>query len=194
VFTLLNYTTPKTAQCRLWPIVITTLALLTSGCEAIRESLPPLPPLPLPSSPTKPSPSPAQSSTTAEMEAQVQAKINTIRQEKNLAPLRNNEKLAQVARDYSRRMAEQNFFSHTSPDGDSAADRVRAAGIFYLMLGENLFTSTNIAQPVPAAVEGWMDSPGHRENILRSEYRETGIGVWQQGDTYYFTQLFMRSL
>jgi len=41
-------------------------------------------------------------------------------------------------------------------------------------------------------VQGWMDSPGHRENILRPEYRETGIGVWRTGNTYYFTQLFMR--
>lgn len=195
MFTLTKYISAKNIRYRLWQVIGASLILLTSGCEAIRESLPPsLPPLPLPSSSTQQPPSPAQSGATAEMEAQVRAKINAIRQEKSLAPLRNNEKLAKIARDYSRRMAEQNFFSHTSPAGDTAADRVRSAGIFYLMLGENLFTSTNIAQPVPAAVQGWMDSPGHRENILRSEYRETGIGVWQQGNTYYFTQLFMRSL
>lgn len=91
-------------------------------------------------------------------------------------------------------MAEQNFFAHVGPQGDTLTDRVKSADIFYLMVGENLFTSTNIPQPVPAAVEGWMNSPGHRENILRPEYRETGIGVWKVGNTYYFTQLFMRAL
>ncbi|MBF2046744.1 MAG: CAP domain-containing protein [Elainella sp. C42_A2020_010] len=175
------------------PAIATTAVLLLTGCETLREALPNLP---LPTAPpsSQPQPAPAQSTSTAEMETQVREQINAIRQAESLAPLRHNDKLAQVARDYSRRMAEESFFSHTSPDGDSAADRVRSAGVFYLMVGENLFTSTNIAQPVPAAVEGWMNSPGHRENILRSEYRETGIGVWRQGDTYYFTQLFMRSL
>lgn len=162
----------------------------------MRQSIPPLPslpPLPLPNQQSTPS-SPAQSTSTAEMEEQVRQQINAIRQQKNLTPLENNAKLAAVARDYSRRMAIENFFEHTSPKGDTAADRARSAGIFYVMLGENLFTSTNIPQPVPAAIEGWMDSPGHRENILRAEYRQTGIGVWQKGNTYYFTQLFMRSL
>jgi uncharacterized protein YkwD len=91
-------------------------------------------------------------------------------------------------------MAERKFFSHTSPDGDSVSDRVRSANIFYWMVGENLFWSANIAQPVPAAVEGWMNSPGHRANILRSEYRETGIGVWRIGNSYWVTQIFLRSI
>lgn len=120
--------------------------------------------------------------------------INRIRQQRGLTTLRNNEKLARVARTYSRRMAEEDFFAHVGPKGDTLSDRVKSAGIFYLIVGENLFTSTNIPQPVPAAVDGWMKSPGHRENILRSEFRETGIGVWREGNTYYFTQLFMRSL
>jgi uncharacterized protein YkwD len=170
--------------------------LLLSGCETIRQALPPLP---LSQRRTAPSTAPsaatstAQSAATTEMETQVRQQINKIRQQQGLAELRDNQKLAAVARQYSRRMAEQNFFSHTSPSGDNAGDRVGSAGIFYFMLGENLFTCTNIAQPVPAAIQGWMNSPGHRENILRPEYRETGIGVWRRGSTYYFTQLFMRS-
>lgn len=51
---------------------------------------------------------------------------------------------------------------------------------------------TNLPQPVGDAVQGWMESQGHRENILRPEFRETGIGVWRTGNTYYFTQLFMQ--
>lgn len=169
------------------------LALILTGCDVV-DRLPQL--LPKSSSPPQAPSATAssQSMTTAQMESQVQQQINQIRQQQGLTELRHNEKLAQVARRYSRRMAEQNFFAHVGPQGDTLTDRVEAAGIFYRMVGENLFTSTNIAQPVPAAVDGWMNSPGHRENILRSEYRETGIGIWKTGNTYYFTQLFMRSL
>jgi uncharacterized protein YkwD len=127
------------------------------------------------------------------MEAQVRQRINMIRQQQGLSQLRHHEQLAQVARNYSRRMAEQHFFAHKSPQGDTMVERVRSMGIVYFMLGENLFTCTNIPQPVPAAITGWMNSPGHRTNILQSEYRETGVGVWRQGNTYYFTQLFLRS-
>jgi uncharacterized protein YkwD len=133
-----------------------------------------------------------QSTTTTQMEAQVRQQINAIRQKDGLGTLKNNDKLAQVARQYSQKMAKQNFFSHTSPQGDSMVDRVRSAGISYRMLGENLFTGTNLPQPVGEAVQGWMESPGHRENILRPEFEETGIGVWRTGNTYYFTQLFMQ--
>lgn len=175
-------------QSRGWLIGIT---LLLSGCDAIRQ-LVPLPPPIDPQAQQAPS-VPAQSPAIAEMEAQTRERINTIRQKQGLSPLRHNEKLAEVARQYSRRMAEQKFFDHTSPQGDTMVQRVRSAGIFYFMLGENLFTSTNISKPVPAAVTGWMNSPGHRENVLRPEYRETGIGVWRKGNSYYFTQLFLRA-
>lgn len=166
-------------------------ALLLTGCETVGQVLPPLPVFTL--RPPSIVVAPAQSSSTAEMEAQVQAQINEIRQQQGLEPLKYNEQLAQVARDYSQKMAEQNFFEHTSPQGDTVADRVSGAGIFYFVVGENLFMGTNLPDPASMAVEGWMESPGHRDNILREEYRETGIGVWQQGNTYYFTQLFLRS-
>jgi uncharacterized protein YkwD len=167
------------------------LTFMLTGCEIV-ERLPQV--LPQVSPSPQASTAAAQSPATAQMEGQVQQQINQIRQQQGLTELRDNKKLAQVARDYSRRMAEQKFFAHVSPQGDTLADRVKAGGIFYLAVGENLFTSTNILQPVPAAVEGWMNSSGHRKNILRPEYRETGIGVWKIGNTYYFTQLFMRSL
>lgn len=134
----------------------------------------------------------AQSSAIARMEQDTIQQINQNRQQQNLEPLSRNTKLTQVARDYSRRMAKQDFFSHTSPDGDTIAQRVQSRGINYLMVGENLFKGTNITEPVPVAVEGWMQSPGHRQNILTANYTETGIGIWQQNNTYYFTQVFLR--
>ena len=178
------------------------IALNLMGCESLNQVLPNLP---LPSSfPTQlptassASPSPGNSSATvqspaiAEMEATVRQRINEIRQEQGLKPLQSNDRLAQVARDYSRLMAEKNFFSHTGPDGRNVGQRVQAAGIIYWIVGENLFKSVNIPNPGPVAVKGWMESPGHRENILTAPYSETGVGVWQQGDSYYFTQLFLR--
>jgi uncharacterized protein YkwD len=171
-----------------------TVALIMSGCDSVSEFLPSLPQVNILSR-SQPTPLPkAQAPATAQMEAQVRQRINAIRQKQGLSQLRNNEKLAQVARNYSQQMAEKKFFSHTSPEGSTMVQRVQSARIFYLMVGENLFMCTNVPQPVPSAVQGWMDSPGHRANILRPEYRETGIGVWRKGNSYYVTQLFLRSL
>lgn len=169
------------------------LVLTATSCDTLRQWVEQLPES-RPESNSSPSPStPAQSPETAQMEAQIRQRINEIRQQQGLSELQVNEKLAVVARRYSQQMAEEDFFSHTSPGGSTLVKRVQSAGIIYSMVGENLFKSTNIPQPVGAAVEGWMDSPGHRENILRPQYRETGIGVWQDGNTYYVTQLFLRS-
>lgn len=174
-----------------WGWMVTALMLV--GCEPIDNLLPRLPNLDPPMTESPTAGVSVQSPTIAQMEVEVQQQINKIRQEQGLNSLQNHERLAEVAREYSQTMAREEFFSHTGPDGDTPAQRVRDAGISYSMVGENLFMSTNAPQPVNLAVKGWMDSPGHRENILRPEYAETGIGIWQEGNTYYITQLFLRS-
>lgn len=166
--------------------------LILSGCSSLSKELSNFPVLDLRSLQRSLPQLAPQSTSTTQMETQVRQQINVIRQKNGLNSLKNNEKLAQVARQYSQKMATQKFFSHTSPQGDTMVQRVRSARIFYWMLGENLFMGTNLPQPVGDAVQGWMESPGHRENVLRPEFRETGIGVWRQGNTYYFTQLFMQ--
>lgn len=176
----------------LW-IVCASTALALVGCEPVTDFFPQLPGQ---DTPTHAPPTPqasVQSPATAKMEAAVRQGINEIREQKGLNALDNNEKLAQVARNYSRQMARDNFFSHTGSDGSTLETRVHAGRIFYWVVGENLFKSTNISEPVPVAVQGWMKSPGHRENILRPVFAETGVGVWKTGNTYYITQLFMRS-
>jgi uncharacterized protein YkwD len=171
-------------------ILVAGLPLVLMGCER---------PLAL-------SPKPAKTTTSAvaprdaahqpqaltEMEAEVMRRINEIRREHHLRPLQPNEKLAAVARAYSRRMAREHFFDHTGPPGDTTADRVRAAGIQYSFLGENIFKSVNAPDPVALAVQGWMKSPGHRKNILRPEFTETGVGIWREGNSSYITQIFLR--
>lgn len=174
---------------RLIWVVWIAIALFATGCEEAIQYLPPLPRVEVPSA--KPPLAP-ESAKTAQMEAAVRQRINQVRQKNGLSLLENNEKLALVARYYSRQMAEKNFFSHTGADGSTLQDRVRAGGIPYWMVGENLFKSRNVPQPVPASIEGWMKSPGHRANILRPVFTETGVGVWRVGNTYYITQLFLR--
>jgi uncharacterized protein YkwD len=170
------------------------MASILAGCEAQPGLWQRLQTEILPNSQPPVSPTAAESPAIAKMETEVREQINQIRQEKGLQPLKHNQRLAEVARKYSQQMASKNFFSHTSPAGDDVAQRVRAANIYYWVVGENLFKSVNVFDPVPAGVKGWMESPGHRENILRPEYTETGVGIWRTGNTYYFTQLFLRPL
>jgi uncharacterized protein YkwD len=173
-------------------IVCASVSLVLLGCEPATDFFPQLPRQDAPID-TSPTPRASiQSPATAKMEAAVCQRINEIRQKNELNLLENNERLAQVARNYSQQMARDNFFSHTGSDGSTLSQRVRAGGISYWVVGENLFKSTNAPEPVPLAVKGWMNSPGHRENILRPVFTQTGIGVWREGNTYYITQLFMR--
>jgi uncharacterized protein YkwD len=183
-----------------WPVAMVVGVLLT-GCEPSGgRSYGPV--RPAPSTGQKPQSSlprqgrppaqPDQSSATARMEAEVVERINEIRREHGLQTLEPDERLTGIARSYSRLMGEKDFFSHTGPTGDSVADRVRVAGVSYRRVGENLFKSFNNPNPVPISVKGWMESPGHRGNILHPEYTHTGVGVWCGGKTCYFTQIFLR--
>lgn len=170
------------------------LTVLMTGCEGVLESLVDQLPQVTQRSPQPPLGSGAQSLKTEAMEAIVYERINLIRQQEGLNPLQPNENLAQVARDYSQRMAQEDFFSHTAPDGSTLPQRLQSAGIRYWTAGENLFYGSNVPEPAPLAVRGWMESPGHRANILQRSYTTTGVGVWQDGNTYYFTQLFTRPM
>lgn len=127
----------------------------------------------------------------AALEEQVRQKINAIRKEHGLPTLAADKLLARVARGHSRRMAEENFFSHDDPAGRSLVDRLQEAKIAYRAAGENIFRSTNVADPVQAAVDGWMKSPGHRANILHPAFGQTGVGIWRVGNAFYFTQVFL---
>jgi uncharacterized protein YkwD len=126
------------------------------------------------------------------MEERVRQRINEMRREHGLDPLQSSSELAHLAREHSRRMAEENFFAHVDPEGRSLIDRLREAGIDYRAAAENISSSTNVPDPVDFAVNGWMESPGHRANILRPEFNATGVGIWREGDTFYFTQVFLR--
>jgi uncharacterized protein YkwD len=127
------------------------------------------------------------------LEEQCLGEVNRVRKAYNLAPLELSGELLEVARDYSRRMAEENFFSHNDPEGRTVRERVGGANIRWRMVGENLAYSNGYINPVAASMSGWMDSPGHRRNILDPDWRQTAIGAWiSDNGTVYFTEIFLK--
>jgi len=113
--------------------------------------------------------------------------LNGERSSAGLRPLLADERLRQVARAHSLEMFQLNYFSHTSPTSGSPFNRMRAAGIAFVVAGENLAYAPN----VEIAHQGLMKSPGHRANILRPEFGRVGIGVIRsQFQGSMFTQDF----
>ena len=125
--------------------------------------------------------------TVAAYEQEVFDLVNQIREEHGLAPFVYNETLAETARAHSQDMIDRNFFDHTNPDGKSPFDRMRDNGLSYSMAAENIA----VGYPSPeAVVEGWMNSEGHRANILGG-CEELGVGLALGGSYgYYWTQCF----
>jgi len=129
----------------------------------------------------------------ASLEEQCLEEVNRVRRRNRLSRLNFSEELLPVAREYSRRIAEENFFSHSDPEGLTVRERVDGADIKWQMVGENLAYSNGYVNPVAASLHGWMDSPGHRRNILDPGFSLTAIGVWIKEDgTVYFTEIFLK--
>ena len=127
------------------------------------------------------------------LEQQCLDEVNRVRRARRLAKLDFYDDLLPVARRYSRRMAEERFFSHTDPDGRTVRERVDEAEIRWRMVGENLAYSNGYINPVAASLHSWMESPGHRRNILDPDFRLTAIGAWIDSDgTVYFTEIFLK--
>jgi len=127
------------------------------------------------------------------LEQQCLDEVNKVRKARRLPSLHLYEDLLSVARGYSRRMAEQHFFAHEDPEGRTVRERVDQADIKWRIVGENLAYSTGYVNPVAASLRGWMESPGHRRNILDPDYNLTAIGVWISPDgTVYFTEIFIK--
>ena len=114
-----------------------------------------------------------------------------------------NEEIADVCRLHSKDMADHYYLFnesvynvHTGSDGSNSSYRLIRDGVLYWNLtGENVAmiqtTRMGMEEVAQEAVEGWMDSPTHRANILRPEFDEAGMGARTSNDTYYFTQDFI---
>lgn len=129
----------------------------------------------------------AVASASHQEERQALELLNADRAQHGLPPLKHDARLAQVARNHARDMAENHFFSHTNLAGQSPFDRMDAKGISYIAAGENIAQHYH----VPEMQAGWMNSPGHRANILCDYFTHVGIGLYRTADgELYGVQLF----
>ncbi len=103
--------------------------------------------------------------------------LNQERKKQGLDALVMDEKLQIVGRNHANDMLTRGYFSHYTPEGISPFDRMSAANITYQFAGENLAFSPN----VDLAMQGLMQSPGHRANILSPNFHKVGIGIMNAG-------------
>lgn len=119
-------------------------------------------------------------------EAEVIRLVNEQRAQNGLKPLTENWELSRVARYKSQDMADNRYFSHTSPTYGTPFQMIKAFGLSYRTAGENIAYGQRTPQ---AVVNAWMNSSGHRANILNSSYTQIGVGYVASGN--YWTQMFI---
>ena len=105
---------------------------------------------------------------------QIVISTNKERAKAGLSALRNDPKLTRAANGKASEMARQCYFSHRSPSGLTLTDLLKRVSYAWRACGENIAASTN---PRMNAVKGWMNSEGHRSNILKPTYKDIGVGV-----------------
>ncbi|RWR04241.1 CAP domain-containing protein [Siminovitchia fortis] len=131
-------------------------------------------------------PAEQQNSQLSAYEQKVVELTNAERAKNGLAPLKVDVELSKVAREKSRDMSANNYFDHNSPTYGSPFDMMKKFGISYRSAGENIAQGQRTPEEV---VNAWMNSSGHRENILSKDY--THIGVGHAADGNYWTQQFI---
>ena len=138
----------------------------------------------------------------SELELKVHAGINAERARNGGSPLKWEEQLAAVAQAHSVDMTSRGYFSHDTPEGLGPSDRIDRAGYScwkgsHYGVAENIAIETtlgDLGRTAAEAVSGWMNSPGHRTNLLGRQYDRTGIGAsfgtWRGYKAVYLTQVF----
>lgn len=121
-----------------------------------------------------------------QFEREVFELTNIEREKQGLAPLQVDGELSKVAREKSRDMAVNGYFDHNSPTYGSPFDMMREYGISYHTAGENIAKGQRSPEEV---VNAWMNSQGHRENILNGNFTHIGVGYVEQGNVW--TQQFI---
>ena len=102
--------------------------------------------------------------------------VNRVRQQNGLPAMKLSVRLSNVAQNHASDMADQGYFSHKNSLGESSFDRMAKEGIQYMAAGENIAKG----QPTPQDVmNSWMNSPGHRGNILSNKFNKIGVGYKQ---------------
>jgi uncharacterized YkwD family protein len=122
----------------------------------------------------------------SETEQKVIELTNAERRKNGLSDLKADSALSNVAREKSKDMKAKNYFSHTSPTYGSPFDMMRDFGISYNTAGENIAMGQRSPEEV---VQAWMNSEGHRKNILNGNFTHIGVGYVKDGN--YWTQMFI---
>lgn len=117
------------------------------------------------------------------LEQELRREINTVRVQNGLRPLRPSRALTTAAQAYTRTMLRHGFFDHNSPDGVTLAERLKSryspTGYRHWTVGENLLSSSEHIS-AKRAVELWLQSPHHRENLLSPTFRQMGLAAVHQ--------------
>lgn len=125
------------------------------------------------------------------LENEVVKLVNAERSKRGLQTLSTNWQLSRVARYKSTDMATKGYFSHTSPTYGSPFNMMENFGIKFSAAGENIAYGQRTAQEV---MTGWMNSPGHRSNILSATYNQIGVGYAKNSKGVpYWTQMFIKA-
>lgn len=151
-----------------------------------RKPVTPRPTTPAPTPTRTATPAPSQSGQAATAQAAVLKLVNVERAKVGCAPVTADTSLDKLAQAFSEDMAIRDFFDHTDPDGHTPWDRAKAAGVSNLG-GENIARGQADADAVMTA---WMNSEGHRANILNCDYKTLGIGVHYAPGGPWWTQDF----
>lgn len=122
------------------------------------------------------------------IEKEVVRLVNIERKQAGLNPLQIDTQVSNVARLKSEDMRDRNYFNHTSPTYGSPFDMLKRFNITYKTAGENIAKGQKTAE---AVVEAWMNSEGHRRNILSKSFTHIGVGYAKKGSTTYWTQMFI---
>lgn len=130
--------------------------------------------------------------TTTSQENEVIRLVNVERSRAGLSPLKMNWELSRVARYKSADMANKGYFSHNSPTYGTPFQMMENFGLRFTAASENIA----YGQRTPAeVVRDWMNSPGHRSNIMSGSYNEIGVGLAKnKNGVCYWTQMFMRAM
>jgi uncharacterized protein YkwD len=134
----------------------------------------------------------AEPSNLASLEADLLAQVNQVRSDHHLVPLVRRSDLDRVALAHSIDMARRGYFSHQSPEGANAVDRLQRHGVADMRLAAENLGKTTQANPSAQIVKSWLESPDHRSNLLAPALNFTGIGISQGADgSLIYTQVYI---
>jgi uncharacterized protein YkwD len=134
----------------------------------------------------------AEPANAASLETELLAEVNRVRRDHHLIPLVRRSDLDRVALAHSNDMARRGYFSHQSPEGGNAVDRLQQHGVTDMRLAAENLGKTTQSNPSAQIVRSWLQSPDHRSNLLAPALNFTGIGIARGADgSLIYTQVYI---